>query len=135
MTIKTKENIRLKGHYKFTLRDIHTGKEEVFEYENVVTSAFWTALANSIVDPTPDYSILLTSAVLGTGTNTPATSDTALQTEVYSNNLASKSNMANIAYVTAYFNATEVSGTFREAGIKTSSTLEFGILIGDSSAL
>lgn len=113
------ENIKLKGHYKFTLEDVYTGEVEVYEYDNVVTSAFWTAIANNIVDPTPS-SLLVTTAVLGTGTNAPSISDTALQTQVYSNNLASKSNAANVVSITAYFNPTEVTGTFREAGIKTS---------------
>lgn len=114
-----KANIPLKGHYKFTLTDINTGETEVFEYENVITAAYWEVIANNAVDPTPTSSILLSTAVLGTGSNTPSTSDTSLQTQVYTNNLASKSNVTNVAYATAYFNATETSGTYREAGIKT----------------
>lgn len=116
---KFKDNISLKGRYKFTLTDIYTGEITVHEYENVVTSDYWEAIANNAVDPSPSISMLLSKAVLGSGTNAPATSDIQLQTEVYRNNLASKSNTGNLAEATAYFSATEVSGTFREAGILT----------------
>lgn len=123
MNIKINEkNISLKGHYKFTLKDIHTGVEQVFEYENVITAATWTMIANNFTDATPDNSMLLNKGLLGTGTSTPATTDTQLQTEVYRNNLASKSNVANLAYCTAFFNATETSGIYSEAGIVVDGT-------------
>lgn len=116
------QHISLKGHYRFTLKDIHTGEEQVFEYDNVVTSATWTMIANNFADATPDNTMLLNKAVLGSGTSTPATSDTQLQTETYRNNLASKSNVANVVSATAFFNATETSGTYREAGIVVDGT-------------
>jgi hypothetical protein len=119
---KLPQKVSLKGHYTFTLEDIHTGEKQVFEYENVVTADCWEMIANNLTDPTPTYSMLLNKALLGTGTNTPATTDHQLQTEVYRNNLASKSNTANLAYATAYFNPTEVTGTFREAGIVVDGT-------------
>ena len=116
------KNIPLKGHYKITRTNIHTGKIEVFEYDNVITRAAWEMIANNFVDPTPTKSMFLMEAGLGTGTNTPSIEDTALQTEVYRNNLVSKSQDAgspNIVLATAHFNATETSGTYREAGIFT----------------
>ncbi len=119
---RVKEKTSLKGHYKFTLRDIHTGKVEVFEYDNIITAAAWAMVANNFTDPTPDNSMLLNKAVLGSGTNTPATTDTQLQTETYRNDIASKSNAANLAYATAYFNPTETTGTYREAGIVVDGT-------------
>ena len=112
-----KDNISLKGHYKFTLRDIYTGEERIFEYENVVTSAAWTMIANNFADATPDNTMLVNKAALGSSTTTPAISNTQLGTEVYRNNIASKSNAANVVSVTAYFNPTETTGTYREAGI------------------
>lgn len=122
----TEKNKGLKGHYKFTLRDIYTGEEQIFEYDNVVTAACWTMVANNLTDATPDNSMLLNKALLGTGANTgvnaPAVGNTQLVTEVYRNNLASKSNVANLAYATAFFNATETTGTYTEAGIVVDGT-------------
>jgi hypothetical protein len=120
--MKLKEAISLKGHYKFTLTDIYTGEVEVFEYDNVVTKDAWIMVANNFADATPANSMLFNKAVLGTGTNPPDEDDHQLQTEVYRNDLASKSNVENMAYATAYFNATEVTGTFREAGIVVDGT-------------
>ena len=112
-----KENTSLKGHYKFTLKDINTGEEQVFEYDNIIPTSGRTLIANNLTDATPNNPILLNKAALGTGTNTPANADTTLQTETYRNDLASRTNAANIAYATAFFNATETTGTYREAGI------------------
>lgn len=122
MNFPIKENTSLKGHYKFTLEDIHTGERQLFEYDNIVTAACWTMVANNFGDATPDNTMLFNKAVLGSGTSTPTTADTQLQTETYRNNLASKSNVANVAFVTAFFNATETSGTYREAGIVVDGT-------------
>lgn len=131
MNQQIQEKISLKGHYKFTLTDIHTGKQEVFEYDNIVTAVTWTMIANNFTDATPDNTMLLNKGILGSGTNTPATTDTQLQTETYRNNLASKSNVTNVASATAYFNATETTGTYREAGIVVdgTGTANTGILV------
>jgi hypothetical protein len=123
--------VSLKGHYKFTLEDILTGEQQFFEYENVVTKDCWTMVANNFTDATPDNTMLFNKALLGSGTSTPDDDDHQLQTETYRNNIASKSNVANIAYATAYFNATETSGTYREAGIVVDGTASAntGILV------
>lgn len=112
-----KEAASLKGHYTFTLRDIYSGEEQVFEYDNIIPTSGRTLIANNLTAAVPDNAIRLNKTALGTGTNPPANTDTQLQTEVYRNDLASRTNSNNIAYVTAFFNATEVTGTFREAGI------------------
>lgn len=112
-----KEIASLKGHYIFTLRDIYTGEVQVFEYDNIIPLVGRTMIANNLTAGVPDNAMRLNKAAVGSGTNAPANSDTQLQTEVYRNDLASRSNVNNIAYATAYFNTTEVTGTFREAGI------------------
>lgn len=117
LQLKEKESTTFKGHYKFTLKDINTGEEQVFEYDNLIPTVGRTLIANNLTAAVPDNSIRLNKAALGTGTNAPANGDTQLQTETYRNDLASRTNADNVAYVTAFFNATEVTGTFREAGI------------------
>ncbi|MBA3756490.1 MAG: hypothetical protein H0X02_09785 [Nitrosomonas sp.] len=116
------ETLTLKGKYKFTLTDINTGEVQVFEYDNIITSVGKAMIANNLTDATPENSMLLNKAALGSGTSTPVIGDYQLQTETYRNNIASKSNTSNFAYATAYFNATETSGTYREAGLFSNGT-------------
>lgn len=53
---------------------------------------------------------------LGTGTGTFNGSETALYTETYRNSVGSYTSDGAIAYVTAYFTETEVTGNFTEFG-------------------
>lgn len=104
---------------------------EVIKVENIIPTVGRQLLANQLTDTTPTDVPYVNKAVLGTGTNTPANADTQLQTETYRNDVASRTNSANIAYITAFFSATETSGTFREAGLfcNGSGTVNTGVLL------
>lgn len=54
--------------------------------------------------------------LLGTGSGTPSATDTKLFTEAYRNATGSGTYQDNIAYLTAYYTQTEVTGTFTEFG-------------------
>ncbi len=69
------ETLTLKGKYKFTLTDIHTGEVQVFEYDNIITSVGKAMIANNLTDATPENSMLLNRAALGTSTTTPVIGD------------------------------------------------------------
>lgn len=100
-------------------------------YHNIIPTVGRTLLANNLTDATPTNDPLINKAELGTGTSTPANGDTTLQTGTYRNDVASLTNGNNIAYITAFFNATETSGTFREAGLYAdgSGTVGNGVLV------
>lgn len=113
-----KENLSMKGVYQFVVRDAASGRiKRVYNYENIVPTVGRTMIANNLTDATPDNTMLATHVALGSGTNSPANSDTQLQTETYRNAVASKTNASNVAYISGFFNATETSGTYREAAI------------------
>lgn len=144
---QVKETVGLKGVYKITKAKLVTsyhfmldaeikklrdaGKEyrhlldllnsicetEVTVIDNICPTVGRTMIANNLTDTTPDNVMYANKIALGTGTSTPANGDTALQTETYRNDVASRTNASNIAYVSGFFSATETSGTFREAGI------------------
>lgn len=96
---------------------------EVFVYENIIPTVGRAALANWLTQGSPSpASIKLNYTSLGTGTNTPANSDTQLQTETYRKAIASTTNADNVAYCTAFYTAPETSGTFREAGVWMNAT-------------
>lgn len=152
MDSNLKEKASLKGVYRFTkafletpeqfaLNDlIHERKQagqdieqfvrqlnamcrtEVVEIANIIPTVGRTMIANNLCDASPDNDMLIDYCALGTGTNTPVNGDTTLQTETYRNAVASRTNAQNIGYITGFFSATEVTGTFREAGIFSDAT-------------
>lgn len=63
------------------------------------------------------YTGTVNKAALGTGSATPANSDTQLTTESYRNNIASATYADNIAYLTAFYTAAECNGTYAEVGL------------------
>ena len=113
-----KNEIKMEGVYKFTLRDIYTGEEEVITVKNLIPTAGRAAIANWLTQASPSpASIKLNYTALGTGVTAPANGDTQLQTETYRKAVSSTTNSNNIAYATAFYTAAECSGTFTEAGI------------------
>jgi len=112
------EKCCLKGTWKFTIRDAKTNKiKREYIYNNIIPTVGRTLIANQLTDATPTNDPRINYVALGSGTNVPANSDTTLQTETYRNAVASETNSNNIAYITGFFSATEVTGTFREAGL------------------
>lgn len=96
----------------------------------MITTAGKTAIANALGNPAGDTQVVWVE--LGTGTNAPALGDVALQTPTYRRALGSWNSVAAVMTLTAYFNLTEVSGTFREIGyfIGGSITIGTGTLLG-----
>lgn len=92
-------------------------RTEILLVDNLVPTVGRANIANNMTDATPTHSLLVDEFAVGSGTNTPANGDTALQTETYRNNVASRTNAANVAYITGFLNATEHNGTYREAGL------------------
>lgn len=151
MKIEVKEKTNAKGMYRFTKAFLETpeqfalskeieylrsnGKEylplvrklnkicrtEVTLIANIVPDVGRGNIANNMTDATPTSSLLVNKFAVGTGTNTPANADTQLQTETYRNDVASRTNASNVAYITGFLNATEYppSGTvtIRECGL------------------
>lgn len=107
--------IKVKGRLKLTVRNPDGSIAQFQEVDNLVVTAGRTILANGLWNP---VAVVRVSHIeLGTGTNAPANGDTALQTPSYRNALASGNNVNNVATLTGFFNQTETSGTFREAGM------------------
>lgn len=73
--------------------------------------AEWTTGNN-----THDADIGTNYGALGTDNTTPANGDTTLGTETYRKATSSATNASNVAYLSNFYTATEVTGTFEEAG-------------------
>ena len=121
--MKVQDQIKIKGHLKFTIRDKKTGKiKRVAEYDNLITTVGRQLLADNLTNGSPDHTPRINFVALGSGTTAPANADTALETFIYANAIASETNSANIAYFTGFFDATETTGTYKEAGLFADST-------------
>lgn len=96
--------------------------EKVFD--NVTTTVGRAQIANAMWDTT--VSPRVSYIELGSGTNAPVVGDTALQTPVYRNALASGNNVDNVVRLTGFFNQAETTGTYREAGMFMGGSLALG---------
>jgi len=109
----------MKGVYKFTIRDKYTGRiKRVLEIENLIPTAGRNNVAKALAG---DLSVLADAEInftsLGTGTTAPANGDTTLETETFRKAVASSTSSSNQLFITAFYTAVEVSGTFEEAGL------------------
>lgn len=105
-------------------RDIHPklmrfyqlGRLAMTDYRtNVICNAGFNTITKRLTGDNT-YTCKINKALLGTGSATPAASDTQLATEAYRNDMTSGTDDSNIAYLTAYFTETECTGTYTEFG-------------------
>ena len=113
----------LLGVYRTTLENVLTGEKEIKYYHNIITDVGRALICNNLTDASPDNTMKIKYAVLGRDATPVAIGDTQLGTETYRNAIASATNASYVAYATAYFNQTEVVGTFKEAGIVCDGTI------------
>lgn len=93
-------------------------RTEKFVVENLLPTVGRTAIAQHLTNVSPTPAALVVNYVaLGTGTNSPANADTTLQTEVFRNAVASRTNANNIGYITGFYASTDTNGTYREVGL------------------
>lgn len=138
MDIKIKEENKMgfKGVWKFTKREAIDCKEHggygvcqcgaiksVQEYDNIIPTAGRSIVAEALsggLGAIADIEINFTS--LGTGSTAPANGDTTLETETFRKAVASSTFSSNQLFITAFYTAPEVSGTFAEAGVHINGT-------------
>lgn len=107
----------IQGKLKATIRDGDTGPiKRVQEYKNINPDVLKYMIINNLASATPDNAMRVNYLVVGTGTSTPAASDTQLQTETFRNPIASASSSQNVAFITGFIGAAEDANTYREAG-------------------
>ena len=134
--IKKQESVGFKGVWKFTVREAINCKKHggygicqcgkikrVQKYDNLIPTAGRSKVAEALAGDLAvieDIEINFTS--LGTGSTAPANGDTTLETEVFRKVVASATFKDNQLFVTAFYTAPEVSGTFNEAGLHIKGT-------------
>jgi len=123
--IEKQDNAGIKGHWRFTIRDAETGEiKRVQEYDNLIPTVGRAQIAKALeaaLSAIGEVEINFTS--LGTGLTAPANGDTTLETEVFRKSVASLTSSSNQVFVTAFYTAVEVTGTFKEAGLHINGTV------------
>ncbi|MCH7541548.1 hypothetical protein IH981_02090 [Patescibacteria group bacterium] len=120
MKLTIKESAKMfRGRWKFTIRDAKTGKiKRVYEYENLIPTVGRSLMAEALSGGLAAIAdIEINKTALGTGVTAPANGDTKLETEVFRKDVASATFSSNKLFITAFYTAGEVSGTFAEAGL------------------
>lgn len=87
-----------------------------FEVNNLVPTVGRAVLAARLAGTTT-YTGTVNKVALGSGSTSPANSDTQLTTETYRNTILSATYASNIAYLTGFFTAAETNGTYAEVGL------------------
>lgn len=118
------------GIYRITLEN-PDGTKEVKWYHNVITISAFAMIMNNLTDPTPTNAMVATHCLLGDDDTAVTENDTVLGNETYRNAIASMTSADNVGYFTAFFDQTETSGTYKEAGFVSDGAAgaDTGILI------
>lgn len=127
--LKIKDGVQFKGDVKCTLLDLNGNVVEVKEYHNVVTSAFKNALAGLMNNEAP-FTGIVNYGAIGTGTASPSSSDTVLDTELARTTVYERSRSSNVVSLQFYFDPTQGNGTLKEFGafVDGTSTVDTGTL-------
>jgi len=90
-------------------------KVRQYAFHNIVVTTGRAVLARLLAGETT-YSGEINYCALGNYTATATASDTTLGNELYRKEVSSKAYASNNAYVSTFFTATEIDGTFEEVG-------------------
>lgn len=95
---------------RYMVREMH--------FKNIIPTVGRARLAAALIGAISGVDeVEVNKSALGTGTTTPANGDTTLDTETFRKDIASLSQSQNIFYGTAFYLASDTSGTFYEHGI------------------
>ena len=114
------QSVKEKKHY--TLQQMYADLRQisavqVLDIHNIIPTAGRAVIAKWLIgDNTYDADIGANYGSLGTGTTAPANGDTQLATETYRKARSSEAQSNNVAVLSMFYTATEVNGTFEEAG-------------------
>lgn len=122
---RVSEKSMCKGVWKLTFRNAETGKiTRVLKFENLIPTVGRNNIAKALAG---DLSVIADAEInftsLGTDATAPTNGDTTLGTETFRKPVASSTSSGNQLFVTAFYTAVEVVGTFEEAGLHINGTV------------
>lgn len=111
-----------KGKVTCKLFDKATGQlVEEKAYDNLVVST-WYSNIMAVINGESGATAVINYGAVGTGTNSPASSDTQLQTELERVTVYDNSRSANVLTVTFYYDETQANGSIKEFGVVAGGT-------------
>ena len=113
--IKQSEWLKLKGKVTCELFDLEGNLLEVKTYDNLVCNVSKNGFAGRLNNET-SFTGVVNYGAIGTGTNSPAATDTTLQTEVARAIVETNSRASNVTTITFYFDPTTGNGNLKEFG-------------------
>jgi hypothetical protein len=114
--MEEKKQLGIKFNITATIKDAKTGKiKRIYKNQNLIATVGRSVIAQRLANVLV-YTGVINYGALGTSVTPPADGNTQLENEVFRKAVASATYSANVAYITFFYTATEVSGTFREFG-------------------
>jgi hypothetical protein len=108
--------LNLREKYPEVMKHYRLGELKTTDkHKNVICNAGFAKITEALGN-NEAKTIYINKMALGTGTGTPAATDTTLFTESYRNDTASGTDVSNVLYLTAYYTETECDGTYTEFG-------------------
>jgi hypothetical protein len=115
------ERISLKGRVRATVQDVETGRIlQIVETRNLVVTAGKELVAqilNEEAVAVPNF------CAVGSGTTTPAATDTALEAEIGRLEVTQRSRSGNVLTYSTFFSAADCNGDWNEAGLFNNGTM------------
>lgn len=119
------------GHVSCRLYDLKGNLIETKEYDNIVVNVFKNAIAGLLGNEAGAFSGIINYGAVGTGTSSPAATDTVLETEIQRVAVyGTPSRVANVETIEFYYGPTEANGTLTEFGafVDGTATVDTGIM-------
>jgi len=117
MKINNLEQAKLKGTWKFTIKNTITGKEREIEKENLLPTAGRVAMAKQMAGTNTTNMGDNLYVALGDDNTAAAAGDTTLGNETARKIASSTTNSSVIGIITTFFAAGEATGTHEEFGL------------------
>lgn len=125
--------MKLKGNVKLTSENKETGEITTQIVHNVSCDVGMESLASRLVGANKGQ---VTYLAVGTGTATPASTDTTLATELERKQISVRTSSGDTATFRTFFNTTEANGTLKEIGLfgdDATGTVDSGTLFAHAS--
>lgn len=119
--MKEQNNLKLRGHWKLTARNIHTGGVIVKEGDNLIVTIGKNLVGDMLINTT-GYDTGLTYQAIGTSNTAVNVADTTMTAEAARKAITFKSRLVNVVTFTTFFAASECTYNIKEGGVFGHST-------------